>query len=86
MVVIAFMIWQKKRHTKLKTKGFILAEAVFAVFVTFVVVLILQNLVKSLTLANKVQNYILNLALDRQKKRKRSYLFNDQKQKAKIKS
>jgi len=56
MVIIAFMIWQKKRHTKLKTKGFILAEAVFAVFVTFVVVLILQNLVKSLTLANKVQH------------------------------
>lgn len=56
MVVIAFMIWQKKRHTKLKTKGFILAEAVFAVFVTLVVVLILQNLVKSLTLVNKVQH------------------------------
>ena len=56
MVKIAFMIKQKKRYTKLKTKGFILAEAVFAVFITLIVVLILQNLLKSLTLANKVQH------------------------------
>ena len=50
------MMNQKERYTKLNTKGFILAEAVFAVFVTILVVLILQNLVKSLTLANKVQH------------------------------
>ena len=56
MVKIAFMIRQKKRYTKLKPKGFILAEAVFAVFITLIVVLILQNLLKSLTLANKVQH------------------------------
>ena len=56
VVKIAFMIKQKKRYTKLKTKGFILAEAVFAVFITLIVVLILQNLLKSLTLANKVQH------------------------------
>lgn len=56
MVIIAFMMNQKERYTKLNTKGFILAEAVFAVFVTLLVVLILQNLVKSLTLANKVQH------------------------------
>ena len=56
MVKIAFMIKQKKKYTKLKTKGFILAEAVFAVFITLIVVLILQNLLKSLTLANKVQH------------------------------
>ncbi|WP_277151822.1 ComGF family competence protein [Lactobacillus sp. ESL0701] len=42
---------------KLKNKGFMLAEVMFAVFVTLLVVLMLQNLLKSMTLANKAEHH-----------------------------
>lgn len=41
---------------KLKSKGFILAEAMFSVLITLIVVLMLQNLLKTLTLANKAHH------------------------------
>lgn len=45
-----------RRHIKLENKGFLLAEALFSVFATLLVVLILQNLLKSTTLANKINH------------------------------
>ena len=41
---------------KLKNKGFILAEAMLSVLITLIVVLLLQNLLKTLTLANKAHH------------------------------
>lgn len=47
------MIQPKKRNILSKNDGFLLAEAVFSVFVTLLVVLILQDLMKSITIANR---------------------------------
>ncbi|WEV39215.1 ComGF family competence protein [Lactobacillus sp. ESL0680] len=41
---------------KLKNRGFMLAEAMFAVLITLLVVLMLQNLLKNMTLANKAEH------------------------------
>lgn len=41
---------------KLKNKGFILVEAMLSVLITLIVVLMLQNLLKTLTLANKAHH------------------------------
>ncbi|MDF7638691.1 ComGF family competence protein [Lactobacillus sp. ESL0791] len=51
------MIQKKNKRTKLTSKGFLLAEAVFSVFVTMIVVLLLQGLLKTLSTANQKVNY-----------------------------
>lgn len=50
------MMQQIRRRIKSKTNGFTLAEAIFSVFITLLVVLILQDLMKSLTLSNKAEH------------------------------
>lgn len=45
------MMKPRIKSIKLKTKGFLLAEAVFSVFVTLLVVLTMQSLLKSISLA-----------------------------------
>lgn len=51
------MIQQIRKLMKLRNKGFMLSEAMFAVFITLLVVLMLQNLLKSMTLANKAEHH-----------------------------
>ena len=45
-----------RRHIKLENKGFLLAEALFSVFATLLVLLLLKNLLKRTTLANKINH------------------------------
>ena len=42
-----FMIGMQNKNSQLKTKGFVLAEAIFSLFVTMLVLFILQNLLLS---------------------------------------
>ncbi|WP_206487071.1 ComGF family competence protein [Lactobacillus acetotolerans] len=56
-----FMIRMKKKNTTLKSRGFLLAEAIFSVFVTLIVVLILQNLLQSLKTANGADHHTDNI-------------------------
>ena len=48
-----FMIRKKRKIIKLKSKGFTLAEAIFSIFISILVILILQNLLTILKTANK---------------------------------
>lgn len=50
------MIQRITRHTKSKNKGFLLAEAIFAVFITLLIVLILQGLIKTIMLSDRAEH------------------------------
>lgn len=50
------MIQRITRHTKSKNKGFLLAEAIFAVFITLLIVLILQVLIKTIMLSDRAEH------------------------------
>lgn len=46
------MIWMPKKNMRLKSRAFTLAEAIFSIFISILVILILQNLLVSLKTAN----------------------------------
>lgn len=46
----------KNKRTRSKSNGFLLADAVFAVFVTLLTVVTLQNMLKSMTTADKAHH------------------------------
>lgn len=48
-----FMTHKQKKIIKLKNKGFTIAEVIFSIFVSTLVILILQNLLTNLKTANK---------------------------------
>lgn len=51
-----YLIRWIKRLIKSRSKGFLLAEAIFSVFVTLLVVLMLQNLMKTILVANRANH------------------------------
>lgn len=55
-----FMIGMQNKNSQLKTKGFVLAEAIFSLFVTMLVLFILQNLLLSVKKANLSENQHMN--------------------------
>ena len=55
-----FMIGMQNKNSSLKTKGFMLAEAIFSLFVTMLVLFILQNLLLSVKKANLSENQHIN--------------------------
>lgn len=55
-----FMIGMQSKDSKLKTKGFMLGEAVFSLFITTLVLFILQNLLMSIKQANLSENQHMN--------------------------
>lgn len=55
-----FMIGMQNNNSQLKTKGFVLAEAIFSLFVTMLVLFILQNLLLSVKKANLSENQHMN--------------------------
>ena len=54
------MIGMQNKNSQLKTKGFVLAEAIFSLFVTMLVLFILQNLLLSVKKANLSENQHMN--------------------------
>lgn len=50
------MIQPITKLTKSRSKGFLLAEAIFAVFITLVIVLTLQGLIKTVTLSERAEH------------------------------
>lgn len=54
------MIGMQNNNSQLKTKGFVLAEAIFSLFVTMLVLFILQNLLLSVKKANLSENQHMN--------------------------
>lgn len=50
------MMQLKNKCTRLKSNGFLLADAVFAVFVTLLAVVTLQNMLKSMATADKAHH------------------------------
>ena len=50
------MIRQAKKLILSKNKGFVLAEAMFAVIITLLIVLVLQNLLKTIMLSDKADH------------------------------
>ncbi len=55
-----FMIGMQNKNSQLKTKGFMLGEAIFSLFVTMLVLFILQNLLMSVKQANLSENQHMN--------------------------
>lgn len=55
-----FMTGMLSRNLQLRAKGFMLAEALFSLFVTILVLFILQNLLMSIKRANLDQNHHVN--------------------------
>lgn len=51
-----YMIRQAKKPILSKNKGFVLAEAMFAVIITLLIVLVLQNLLKTIMLSDKADH------------------------------